>query len=583
MSKTRLSNIELLRILSMFMIVLSHFAFHGFWRGGEERYEWVVNPLNHIVLNECYIGGVGVNLFVMISGYFLIGSQSVNIRKLFNLIGKVTFYSLLFYIVAIVFFDVNPNVKEIVNALLPWVYSYWFVGAYLILYVLHPYINIVINTISEKRLRFLCFLLLSIWGIPYTFLGTAFFGNEMTLFVTMYTIGGYFRKWGGGISKSKMLVALWCSITLWLCIPIVAEFVRNSIPVFSTHVTYFLSRQSFIAIFLSVSLFYYFAFILKCNENPIINKTVPLLVLFSGHGPEERNKDFFKGTIEFNYINLDKGFIKNLSLLRKLLKRDSYKELILGGWDNIYMWLPLLFSPKQKNSIMVESSIHESQVTGIKGLIKKLFVKRCSKAYVPGKSNVDLVQSLGFDGTIMKTKGCGIFNYIAQPQYKAREKVQRFIYVGRLAEVKNLKFLISVFNELPELTLDIVGFGPLENDLKAMAANNIIFHGAVDNTALPSRYGEADVFILPSRSEPWGIVVEEALNNGLPIIVSDKVGCAEELVDDSNGLIFKSDDADSLKEAIKKISDIEYYNRLRFNISKLDFEKIEKEQVECYL
>ena len=272
MSKTRLSNIELLRILSMFMIVLSHFAFHGFWRGGEERYEWVVNPLNHIVLNECYIGGVGVNLFVMISGYFLIGSQSVNIRKLFNLIGKVTFYSLLFYIVAIVFFDVNPNVKEIVNALLPWVYSYWFVGAYLILYVLHPYINIVINTISEKRLRFLCFLLLSIWGIPYTFLGTAFFGTEMTLFVTMYTIGAYFRKWGGGISKSNMLVALWCSITLWLCIPIVAEFVRNSIPVFSTHVTYFLSRQSFIAIFLSVSLFYYFAFILKCNENPIINK-----------------------------------------------------------------------------------------------------------------------------------------------------------------------------------------------------------------------------------------------------------------------------------------------------------------------
>ena len=314
-----------------------------------------------------------------------------------------------------------------------------------------------------------------------------------------------------------------------------------------------------------------------------INKTVPLLVLFSGHGPEERNKDFFKGTIEFNYINLDKGFIKNFSLLRNLLKRDSFKELILSGWDNVYMWVPLLFSPKRKNSVMIESSIHESQVTGVKGMIKKLFVKRCSKAYVPGKSNADLVQSLGFDGTIIKTKGCGIFNYITQPQYKVREKVQRFIYVGRLVDVKNLKFLIRVFNELPDLTLDIVGFGPLEEELKFLAASNIIFHGAVDNTALPSRYGEADVFILASRSEPWGIVVEEALNNGLPVIVSDKVGCAEELINESNGLIFKSDDAESLKEAIKKISDIEYYNRLRFNISKLDFEKIEKEQVECYL
>ena len=314
-----------------------------------------------------------------------------------------------------------------------------------------------------------------------------------------------------------------------------------------------------------------------------INKKVPLLVLFSGHGPEERNKDFFKGTIEFDYINLDKGFIKNFSLLRKLLKRDSFKELILSGWDNVYMWIPLLFSPKQKNSVMVESSILESQVTGIKGILKKFFVKRCSKAYVPGKSNADLVQSLGFGGTVIKTKGCGIFNFITQPPYIAREKVQRFIYVGRLAEVKNLRFLIGVFNQLPNLTLDIIGFGPLEDELKSMAASNIIFHGAVDNTTLPSRYGEADVFILASRSETWGIVVEEALNNGLPVIVSDKVGCAEELVNESNGLIFKSDDEDSLKEAIKKISDIEYYNKLRFNISKLDFEKIEKEQVECYL
>ena len=61
------------------------------------------------------------------------------------------------------------------------------------------------------------------------------------------------------------------------------------------------------------------------------------------------------------------------------------------------------------------------------------------------------------------------------------------------------------------------------------------------------------------------------------------MGCAEELVNESNGLIFKSNDADSLKEAIIKIADIDYYNQLRLNISKLDFEKIEKEQIECYL
>lgn len=314
-----------------------------------------------------------------------------------------------------------------------------------------------------------------------------------------------------------------------------------------------------------------------------INKIIPIFVFFTGHASDGRNSDFYKGIMEFDHMNLDRGFVRNCRILSNALHEKSVIELILSGWDNIYMWIPLLFFSKRKTSVIVESSSHESQVKGLKGFVKRLFVKQCSKVYVPGKSNADLVKSLGFKDKIVKTKGCGIFNYIEQPKYEARGKVQRFIYVGRLAEVKNLKFLISVFNDFPDLTLDIVGFGPLEKELKAMAGLNINFQGAVDNIALPSHYNKADVFILPSRSETWGIVVEEALNNGLPVIVSDMVGCAEELVNESNGLIFKSDDANSLKEAIKKISDIDFYNRLRFNISKLDFDRIEAEQVGCYI
>lgn len=313
-----------------------------------------------------------------------------------------------------------------------------------------------------------------------------------------------------------------------------------------------------------------------------INKTSKLLVLFTGHAADGRNSDFYKGNIEFDYMNLDRGFLINCYLLIKL-SFLNIKETILGSWDNIYMWLPILLTPWRKYSVIVESSIHESQTNGFKGKIKKIFIRHCNKAYVPGKSNAKLVQKLGFKGEIIKTKGCGIFNYIPQPKYEKRKKVKRFIYVGRLAEVKNLHLLINTFNELPEFTLDIVGFGPLEIELKQLAKSNIIFHGAVDNKMLPTYYKTADVFILPSVSEPWGIVVEEALNNGLPVIVSDKVGCAEELINETNGLIFKSNDMISLKEAIIRITEIDYYNKLRLNISNLDFYKIEKEQIECYL
>lgn len=63
-----------------------------------------------------------------------------------------------------------------------------------------------------------------------------------------------------------------------------------------------------------------------------------------------------------------------------------------------------------------------------------------------------------------------------------------------------------------------------------MAKDNIRFLGHVPNDSLPEIYERHDVFILPSRYEPWGLVVEEALFRGLPVIASDKVGSAADMV-----------------------------------------------------
>lgn len=105
----------------------------------------------------------------------------------------------------------------------------------------------------------------------------------------------------------------------------------------------------------------------------------------------------------------------------------------------------------------------------------------------------------------------------------------------------------------------------------------------MDNKKLPQVYQENDVFVLPSEIEPWGLVVEEALNNGAPVLVSDRVGCGPEIVNESNGLVFKFDSEEDLLSKIEKISQIGYYNELRKNISKLDFAEIERKQIECYL
>lgn len=77
--------------------------------------------------------------------------------------------------------------------------------------------------------------------------------------------------------------------------------------------------------------------------------------------------------------------------------------------------------------------------------------------------------------------------------------------------------------------------------------------------------------------------MEEALNNGLPVIVSDNVGCKDDLVAEKTGLVFQSGSKVSLSQAVKKITDIQFYNSLRKNISNLDFKKRMKNQVDVFL
>ena len=310
-----------------------------------------------------------------------------------------------------------------------------------------------------------------------------------------------------------------------------------------------------------------------------------ILVIVTGDDAESRNADFFKGDIKFEYVRYKyNNIFYRFGFTLFLLLTIRYKELVVGGWDAMPLWVFAFLSPRNKNSVVIESSYLESKTTGLYGILKRLFIGRIrNTAYVSGQSQRKLAENLCCKAKIVTTRGVGVFNYIKQPPYEKREIVKNFLFVGRLVEVKNLDFLIKVFNDLKEYTLYIAGFGKLESYLKSIADDNIVFLGAIDNTKLTEIYQKNDVFILPSISETWGLVVEEALNNGMPVLVSDRVGCASEIVNETNGLIFKSNSESDLKDKIRQISQVDYYNQLRQNISRMNFEKIEQEQVACYL
>ena len=318
--------------------------------------------------------------------------------------------------------------------------------------------------------------------------------------------------------------------------------------------------------------------------NAISQKEKILVAYIEVRNRPFRDSDFLRGEKKFDHVSITGNFFKKCYKLASLLKASRYEELIVGGYDRIYCWLSVICSPRKKNAVIIESTLRDTKKCGLRAFMKRLFFKRVSKAYVCGKSHADLVRFFGFNGTIVDIGSVGYIRRVPQPTYQKREKVEQFLYVGRLAPVKNLQWTIQRFASHPNLQLTIIGTGELEDRLKQNAPANVHFMGAVPNTELPRYYQEADVFVLPSYYEPYGLVVEEALNNGTPVLVSNMIGCQDNLVAANNaGLVFDVDDIDDFENKLDRIRDVQTYNQFRENISKLDFAKLEENMVNAFI
>ncbi len=139
-----------------------------------------------------------------------------------------------------------------------------------------------------------------------------------------------------------------------------------------------------------------------------------------------------------------------------------------------------------------------------------------------------------------------------------------FLYVGRLAAEKNIDGLLKEWTAYRRnggtWPLVIVGDGPLAGSLREQAAalpfaQDIHFAGHKSYRELPPYYAYAGCFVLPSTREPWGLVVNEAMACGLPVLVSNRCGCAEDLVQPGlNGFVFDPSMPDSLAVCMTRVS-----------------------------
>ena len=177
----------------MLLIIAHHFACHAI-------YPTEISIFNGVILSAFFIGGkLGVNLFVLISGYFL-SKSNIKLKKIIKLILQVDFYSILLYLI---FAGIENNITVggfFENLFAIFFEKYWFMTAYVVLYLLSPIINILISKLKQNMHFVLMFISIGLFfGLSYV--PYINFLVNIGWFFTLYLIGSFMRKYGENYLK----------------------------------------------------------------------------------------------------------------------------------------------------------------------------------------------------------------------------------------------------------------------------------------------------------------------------------------------------------------------------------------------
>jgi len=223
-----------------------------------------------------------------------------------------------------------------------------------------------------------------------------------------------------------------------------------------------------------------------------------------------------------------------------------------------------------------DSTYDDEARTGLKEAFKRLVVSAFDAALVAGSRAHDYLGTLGLDGDRLFQPWDVVDNAHFElgsdaarrspAEARARLKLpeQYFLCVSRFVPKKNLGRLVEAYARYAAgagnspWSLVLSGTGPMEADLRAQAAGLgalVCFPGFLQYNDLPACYGLAGALILPSVSDQWGLVVNEAMAAGLPVLVSSRCGCAPDLVRDGvNGFAFEPGDAAAIGDLLTRIA-----------------------------
>lgn len=360
---TRNSNLEILRIICMILIVAHHYVVHGGFIFGYDV------TVNRIFLEFLSFGGkLGVNCYVLITGYFLSGIKGKRWKSTLKLWIQATVYSLVIYMIALITGVARQNIGILITYLFPILYEvWWFTSIYFVLVLIAPVINIFINSVTQEQFKKSLILMIV---ISYVIPTLSFFGvttnmqiNNTMLFVVLYLIAAYIRKYG--IKKNiKWSELFWTTIliqNIYICVMDLLGIGWDYFAQRAMLLTY--DMHSFLLLVMSIALFCCFAN-KKEFYNPYINKIA--------------------ATTFGVYLIHDNPFVRNY-LWQKLLHQSTLQEsrwLILHAFVSVivvyficsfFSWLYNVTLGKLMMILLNRNSVHiENVMKDIKLFTNKL-------------------------------------------------------------------------------------------------------------------------------------------------------------------------------------------------------------------
>lgn len=313
-----------------------------------------------------------------------------------------------------------------------------------------------------------------------------------------------------------------------------------------------------------------------------------------------RHKQFFTKNIELAYGSDILAKIKNNYLLlfvvlffllyqflaiKKIIGTEKIK-IIHAHWLIPQGFLAVLYKTLFNRNVKILATIHGADLNSFDNfagnLLKKFILKRLDALVVVSQPMKDRVMELGYKKDVFVFPDAVDTDFFTPDKKDEKLKIKYdikgdlLLFVGGLIERKGIRQLIQamplIIKDFPDAKLLVVGDGNLKEELIALVteltiSTNVVFAGAIQHNDLPSYFATADLFILPSFSEGWPVVVMEALSCGAAAVVSDIPVFSNHKDKEQLFTIIKKGDPDSVAtNVIALLSNREMLNKKKVNV-----------------